>query len=351
MQAIVVDDDPSSLFIVSAAIRALKGVEVTGFDDPVAALDWLDAHMPDIIFIDQSMPNLEGLAALPLMRAKPHLADVPIVMITADSSVALRVAALEKGCTDFLTKPIILPELQARAQNLLRMRQGQRALSDHAAVLSARVDAATDQLRQQARELVRRLARAAEFRDPETGAHVERMANYSRLIAERMGLDGEECRQITQAAPMHDIGKVGIPDAILLKPGRLTEPEMEVMKQHTIIGHKILEGSKHLLIKRAAEIALSHHEKFNGAGYPHGLAGEAVPLSCRIVAVADVFDALTSARPYKGPWPLDDARAYLSAQSGVSFDPACVDAFLRGWREALDIREAFRDADHSVEYA
>ncbi|WP_448204579.1 HD-GYP domain-containing protein [Azospirillum sp. sgz302134] len=345
MQVVIVDDDPSTLFITSAVIRRIDDADPIGMANPLEALDWLDQNTPDLILIDQIMPDLDGMGMLTRIRAQRHLADVPVVMITADTSVKLRVAALENGCTDFLNKPIVVPELLARAQNLLRLRMGQRMLSEHAAMLRDRVEEATAQLRQQALELVGRLARAAEFRDPETGMHIERMANYSRLIAVRLGLDPDECDRIAQAAPMHDIGKIGIPDAILLKPGRLTAAEMEVMRQHTVIGHSVLQGSEHPLINQAAEIALAHHEKFDGTGYPAGLKGEAIPLACRIVAVADVFDALTTARPYKRPWPLEEAKAFLLAHRGTHFDPACVDAFLQCWDDAVAIHRDNPDPD------
>lgn len=279
------------------------------------------------------------------IREQRHLADMPVIMITAGTSVKLRVAALEGGCTDFLTKPIVVPELLDRAQNLLRLRLGQRLLSDHAAMLRSRVEEATALSRDQALELVARLARAAELRDPETGMHIERMASYSRLIATRLGLDPEECDRLTQAAPMHDIGKIGIPDAILLKPGRLTASEMEVMRQHTVIGHSVLRGSEHPLIQQAAEIAPGHHEKFDGTGYPKGVEGTEIPLSCRIVAVADVFDALTSTRPYKRPWTLEEARSYVVRQSGCHFDPACIDAFCRSWDDVVAVHHAHSDCD------
>ena len=345
MQVVIVDDDPSTLFITSAVIRRIDDADPVGIGSPLEALEWLAGNTPDLILIDHIMPELDGMGMLTRIRALNHLADVPVVMITADTSVKLRVAALENGCTDFLTKPIVVPELLARAQNLLRLRTGQRMLSEHAALLRTRVDEATAQLRNPAQELVGRLARAAEFRDPETGMHIERMANYSRLIAVRLGLDPEECDRLAQAAPMHDIGKIGIPDAILLKPGKLTAAEMQVMRQHTVIGHSVLKDSGHPLISQAAEIALSHHEKFDGSGYPNGIAGDAIPLSCRIVSVADVFDALTTTRPYKRPWSFDDAKAYLASHSGSHFDPACVEAFFQCWDEVAAIHNALPDPD------
>ncbi|SMH47916.1 HD domain-containing phosphohydrolase [Azospirillum agricola] len=336
MKVLLVDDDATALLIASSVIRRIDAAEPVAVTSPMEALGWLQENTPDLILIDQVMPELDGLAMLERIREQRHLADVPVVMITAETSVALRVAALERGCTDFLTKPIIVPELLVRAQNLLRLRTGQRLLKDQAAMLRVQVDDATALLRQQAQELVGRLAHAAEFRDPETGGHLERMAAYAGLIADGLGFDADERRTLVQAAPMHDIGKIGIPDSILLKPGRLTEPEMLVMRQHPVIGHSILCNSTHGLISLAAEIAHAHHEKFDGSGYPRGLGGHAIPLAARIVAVADVFDALTSPRPYKPAWPLEDARAFLLANSGSHFDPSCVAVFVARWGAVVE---------------
>jgi len=199
------------------------------------------------------------------------------------------------------------------------------------------------EIRAREKEAIFRLSRAAEYRDPETGAHLLRMSNYTRLIARQLGLPIAEQEMLQEAAPMHDIGKVGIPDAILLKPGRLTEQEMETMRQHPVFGHEILNGSVSPLLQCAAVVALSHHEKFDGSGYPQRLAGEAIPLWGRIVAVADVFDALTSARPYKPAWPLERAREFLQSQRGLHFDPQCVDVLLQAWPEVMAIRQQYAD--------
>jgi putative two-component system response regulator len=248
-----------------------------------------------------------------------------VVVTTADVK-EIRQRALELGAIDFLTKPVDGHELMARARNLLALRKSQLTLHDRAA-----------------EELVMRLSKAAEFRDPETGAHIERMARFSGMIARRLGMSPEDAERLELAAPMHDVGKVGIPDMILLKPDRLTEMEFSIMKQHSKLGWEILKNSPSQLVRLAAEIALSHHEKFDGNGYPAGLAGQSIPLSGRIVAVADVYDALTSTRPYKQPWPVDKAVAFLREQSGRHFDPACVEAFLDVMDQVLKVMDNFRD--------
>ena len=204
---------------------------------------------------------------------------------------------------------------------------------------------ATEEIRRREQETILRLSRAAEFRDPETGDHLQRMAHYSWMIAVRLGLPPEQQQLILEAAPMHDVGKVGIPDHILLKPGKLDEAEFSIMKQHPVIGHQILSDSSSPLLQIAAVIAISHHEKYDGTGYPHGRKGEDIPLFGRIVAVADVFDALTSERPYKRAWSLEDAVVFLEEGCGSHFDPKCVQAFLTGWDQVVDIRRRFQDEE------
>jgi putative two-component system response regulator len=223
------------------------------------------------------------------------------------------------------------------------MRRAQNLLADRAALLAAEVDSATADVRARELELVMRLARAAESRDPETGGHIQRMAHYARLVARELGLDAAYQSRILAAAPMHDIGKVGTPDHILLKPGRLEPDELRQMREHTRIGERILADSSAPLLQMACEIAGAHHERWDGGGYPRGLAGEAIPLAARIVAVAVVLDALTSARPYKPAWPLERAREHIEAGRGSHFDPRCVDALLGAWSEVLAIRDRFPD--------
>jgi putative two-component system response regulator len=216
-------------------------------------------------------------------------------------------------------------------------------MADHASWLAGEVRKATREIVDRERETVLRLSKAAEYRDPETGAHIVRMAHYSRLIAQGLGLSEEDQQLLLEAAPMHDIGKVGIADNILLKPGRLTEEEFEVMKQHAEFGFELLSGSSSKLLQAGAEIAKGHHEKFDGSGYPLGIKGEDIPIFSRIVAVADVFDALTSERPYKKAWEVADAVDFLKKGAGTHFDPACVQAFLSAWNDVEEVRAKFRE--------
>jgi two-component system response regulator RpfG len=267
-----------------------------------------------------------------------------MVMVTVHDDRKVRYAALDAGITDFLTKPIDTRECLARCRNLLTLRRQQLALEDKGRLLEGMVHEATQEVRSREKETLFRLAKAGEFRDEETGNHVIRMARYSRLIAESIGLDVQESETIELAAPLHDIGKIGLPDQILLKEGKLTAEELRVMQQHPVIGYEILKDSPSKYLRMGALIALGHHEKFDGSGYPYGLVGDHIPLPARIVAVADVYDALTSKRPYKAAWLSEEAFKYLQAHRESHFDPALVDAFLSVRGEALRIQEELKDA-------
>lgn len=343
MTVVIVDDSADSVALLERLVHRAEGVSVRGFTDPFEALTWVNANVPDLIFVDYRMPGLDGLGFLRCLRTLPERDDIPVVMVTGTEDDAVCQKALDCGAADFLAKPVRPPEFIARARNLLRLRASARSLADRAQWLQTEVRKATAEIEQREQEMLYSLGRAAEFRDPDTGAHIQRMANYSRLIAERMGLSQETHRIILRSAPMHDIGKLGVCDAILLKPGKLSANEFEVMKRHCAHGHEMLRHSESEVIRAAAIIALSHHERWDGSGYPHGLAGEAIPLYGRIVAVADVFDALTSVRPYKPAWDIEQAATLLRRDSGAHFDPACVSAFFAAWSDVLEVREGFRD--------
>ena len=338
MQVLIVDDLLVNLDLLNRMIARIGDLHVRCIAMPEAALAWSAEHPVDLLLVDYHMPAMTGIAFLRAFRAQPGKAEVPVVVITADTRLEVRHEALRAGATDFLTKPVDRVEVRARVENLLKLRRAQHLLTDRAAHLAAEVDKATRELVAREQELIRRLSRAAEYRDTETGAHILRMARYSHAIARRLGLPEDICDNILRAAPMHDIGKVGIPDTVLLKPGRLEPEELELMRQHTRLGGEILAGSSSGLIQMAEQIALDHHERYDGAGYPAGLRGEEIPLVARIAAVADVFDALTSVRPYKPAWPVEQALDYLRQERGRHFDPACVDAFLSAGDEIARIR-------------
>ena len=342
MRVVLIDDVTTNLMILRAVVSRVGECEIVSFTDPVKALADVVEAGADLVMVDYHMPGMNGIRFIQSARTIPGCEEIPIVMVTTSDEREVRLAALDAGATDFLTKPIDVAEVTSRVRNMLRLRDSQKKLADKAAWLEAEVRKATSALAQREEEIILRLSRASEHRDTETGFHILRMARYCRLIAESLGLGETECHDIYLAAPMHDVGKIAVNDAILLKPGLLTPAERLSMQEHTTSGYEILAGSDSELIQLAAEIARCHHERWDGTGYPRGLSGTAIPLYARIAAVADVFDALTSERPYKRAWSPDEARAYIRENSGTQFDPDCVTAFLARWDDALAICGAER---------
>lgn len=343
MRILLIDDNQLNVTLLQHLIKKIPEYESIAFTDPVAALDWCRDNEPDLVVVDYMMPSMNGIDFTQQFRGFANYEDIPVLMVTANSEATVRHKALDSGVTDFLTKPLDNSEFVARARNMLTLRLSQKKLIDRASWLADEVRKATAKIKQQEQETIFCLAKAAEYRDPETGAHILRMAHYSKLIAKMLGLPVQEQDLLLEAAPMHDIGKVGIADAILLKPGKLTPEEFSIMQQHAAIGFELLMASSSPLLHTAAEIAHTHHEKFDGSGYPRGLAGDSIPLFGRIVAVADVFDALTSARPYKTAWSIEDASAFLKNGMGNHFDPICIEAFFSGFEKVLVIKNTFQD--------
>jgi putative two-component system response regulator len=344
----IIDDSDINLTLLKALVTKLGGCEPVLFQESRVGLAWCVDNRPDLLIVDYMMPDLDGLQFIARFRAAPGCEEIPVLMITANDDKDVRYEALQIGATDFLTKPVDRIEFSARVRNMLSLSTSRRHLADRAAWLAEAVEKATAAIRSREQELLFRMSRAAEFRDPETGAHIQRMAHYSHLIAASLGLPAEDQALILQAAPMHDVGKIGIPDYILLKPGKLTPEEFEVMKTHSRLGFELLSGSESVVLQAAASIAIGHHEKYDGSGYPYGVAGEAIPLFGRIVAVADVFDALTSERPYKKAWTFDQAVSFLREGAGRHFDAACVEAFLVRMDDVLAIHARFQDEDAPV---
>ena len=343
MRVCIVDDTAINLTLMEALIAKIDDCRAVCFSEPLKALHYCTEQDIDLLIVDYMMPGVDGIDFIQRLRAVEARRDVPILMVTADHEKEVRHRALQGGATDFLTKPLDRVEFTSRVRNMLSIRRSHLLLTDRAAMLAEEVRKATAEIFAREREAIFRLSKAAEFRDPETGAHILRMAHYSELIARRLGWDDSRAEMMLQAAPMHDVGKLGTPDYILLKPGKLSHEEFEVMKRHAIIGWEILRDSASPVLQLAAEIALNHHEKFDGSGYPHGLAGDAIPQSGRIVAVADVFDALTSARPYKAAWPVERALNLLRDSRGSHFDPDCVDAFLAELEAVQAVRSQYQD--------
>ena len=327
-KVLIVDDESTGRTILTKIVQQIEdGISVDAFDNPIEALSWLDSNHPDLIITDYRMPDINGVDLIRKIREMPTCQDIPIMMITVVSEKSVRYDALEAGATAFLTRPIDQIECRTSCHNLLKLHEQQSIIQDRADWLARQVEVATQQIAARERETLLRLAKAGEYRDKTTGFHVVRMAKYARQIAEALGLSEKECEEIEYAAPMHDIGKIGIEDSILLKPGKFDQTEWSVMQTHTTIGHAILSDSQSRYIQTGSIIALNHHERFDGTGYPSGLAGKNIPLVARIVAVADVYDALVSTRPYKQAWSVDDAQDYLEKHAGTQFDPLCVEAF------------------------
>lgn len=345
LKVLIVEDNRANLMLMEMLVNQLPNCRAVTYADPSDLVSYLTGTDFDIALIDYQMPVMNGVDLIKAVRAEPKHADKPLVMVTADRNEELRREAINAGAVEFLNKPIEPVEFKARLRNLARLCEAQRKLADKAEWLREEVEEATRELRLREEEIIDRLSLAADYKDQETAAHTRRMAQYSFLMARQMGLDEELCQDIKLAAPMHDIGKVGVRDSILLKPGPLDDEERAHMQLHAEVGGAILQGSKSKLLKLAADVAQYHHERWNGSGYPKGLEGEEIPLSARIVAVADVFDALITERPYKRAWTPEASLAHLVENAGILFDPACVAAFEACWPEILAILAKQSKAD------
>ncbi len=340
MRILSVDDNHNNLSIIEVFAKSLN-LEIDSFLNPLDALDALNSSH-DLIVVDYMMPELNGLEFI--RKVREHDEDIPIIMLTAvGDDMVLQVKALEFGANDFLSKPINSGSFRARISNMLKLRQSQLLLQDKALLLQNEVNSATKMLIDREHETLNILGKTAEFKDPETGAHVARVAHYSKTLAALSGQSEKFQDTIFYASPFHDIGKVGIPDKILLKPGRLEADEFEIMKTHSTIGYKILKNSQSEYLKAGGIIAFNHHEKYDGSGYPNGLKGENIPLLGRITAIADVFDALTSQRPYKKAWSFEDACSLLIEEKGKHFDPVLVDLFIENVEQFKAIYNKFTE--------
>src|SRR5574343_501332 len=337
---LIVDDNPENIDLLSEVLREEYRIRVATSGEKALKIVYSD-EPPDLILLDIMMPGISGLEICRRLKANPDRRRIPIIFVTAMSSIEDERIGLEMGAVDYITKPISPPIVKARVRTHL-------ALYDQSRELEHMVQQRTRELITTRQQVIRRLGRAAEFKDNETGNHVLRMSHYARLIAVAYGLGQEAASIIFNTAPMHDIGKIGIPDAILLKPGKLTPDEWKIMHQHPIMGAEIIGKHENDLLETARIIALTHHEKWDGSGYPQGLKGQYIPLEGRIVAIADVFDALVSERPYKKPVPLDEALAYMESQAGIHFDPALMQAFKAALPEILRIREIYADENGSL---
>lgn len=326
---LVVDDQPTGRTILSQVVKSVNpNISVIEKSNPEQALEWAMEHIADLVFVDYLMPEMNGIEFVRLLKTMDGYASVPVIMVTVKKDTNIRYEALDAGVTDFISKPFDMQECVARSKNLLTMHVQHIALQNKSILLEGLVKEATSDIRAREKETLMRLARAGEFKDYDTAMHLQRMSLYSRALADAIGLSEDEAEVIELSAPLHDIGKIGTPDSILLKKGSLDDEELRIMRKHPLIGYKILEDSPSKYLQKGGEIALAHHERFDGTGYPNGLVGEEIPLAARIVAIADVFDALTSARSYKEAWSFDRAFKYMLDESGKHFDPVLVEAMV-----------------------
>ena len=335
MKILSVDDNKTNLLIIESYAKILS-LGIDSFLNPIEALENSNNLEYDLVIVDYMMPEMNGLDFIKIFRQKYE--NIPIIMLTAvGDDMNLQIKALEYGANDFLSKPINAPAFKARIINMLKLRKSQLLLQDKALLLEDEVNKATLRLKESERETLQMLGKSAEYKDPETNAHTQRVAYYSKLLARAYGLDDSLQDIIFYASPFHDLGKIGIPDSILLKPGKLDYDEFEIMKKHSQIGYEILKGAKSKYLKAGGVIAYNHHEKYDGSGYPNGLKGENIPIFGRITAIADVFDALTSVRPYKKAWELEDAFEFLIKEKEIHFDPKLVDLFIKNKDEVIKI--------------
>ncbi len=348
---LIADDDVWQQKLIQVTLNGM-GFQIYSADDGEKALSLVMEHTPDVILLDIQMPKKNGFEVLAAVKQNADTQGIQVVMVTGSEENEARARALELGADDFLMKPVDRVLLKARIRSSVKLKAYYDHLKTYQQQLEFDVEQKTQQLREAFKQLqessletIFRLARAAEYKDECTGDHILRMSHTSKVLAEGMKLDKNFCDMILYASPMHDVGKIGIPDRILLKPGRLDLEEMDIMKNHTIIGARILEGSSSKIVQMAEIIALTHHEKWDGSGYPQGLAGKDIPLEGRIAAVADVFDALLSARPYKEPFTIDQVIDILKQGRGAHFDPDVLDVFFTCMERILEIQRNGGDAE------
>lgn len=348
MRVFVIDDSPSVVATLRRAVEAISGSEVLSFLHPRDALARFEDRTPDLILVDYMMPGMNGVEVITHVRKNDLTKHVPTIMITSRKEADIKLAAMKAGATEFLNKPIDETELTIRVRNILSIGEERLALATKAAALQRDFDAAMKRIERHEEEIIWRLSKAIACRHGETADHLDRVAIVARMIAEEVGLDAGQCRTVFLASALHDVGKIGLPDAILSKPGPLTVEERRQMQRHADFGGEILSDSSSELIQIAGKIAESHHEKWDGTGYPKGLAGTSIPIEARVVAIADVFDALCSKRSYKAAWPLADAFREIVNSSGTHFDPACVAAFCRRWTDIKGLFDLQHDDGNSI---
>lgn len=320
---LIVDDEPVNLRVLRQILQEKYKLSFARSGND--ALQLIQNEHPDLILLDIMMPEMTGLEVCQQLKETPSTSHIPIIFVTALQDSVDEAHGFEIGAVDYIVKPVVPSVVLARVKTHLSLVQANELRTTHI-------------------DLIQRLGRAAEYKDNETGLHVQRMSHYAKIIAMAYGFSESFADELMMAAPMHDIGKIGITDNILLKPGKLTADEFEEMKTHTLIGAEILANSRSSLIQLAHKVALTHHEKWDGSGYPLGLKGEEIPIEGRIVAIADIFDALTSVRPYKDAWSVEDAINFILEQSGKHIDPALPPLLIEKLPEILEIKQRLSDS-------
>ncbi len=342
---LIVDDQMTNIMLLESILQNAGYTRIHSTQDPTQVISLFKELDPDLICLDIRMPELNGFQIMGQLKIIQTGRYLPILVLTSEEDRDTRLRALESGAKDFLHKPFDKVEVSMRIRNLLEASLLNKAISQQKESLEQIVKIRTQELRETQFEVVHRLAKAAEHRDNETGSHIVRLSHYAMVFGRACGMTEEECDILFHATPMHDVGKLGIPDRILLKPGKLDPEEWEIMKQHTTIGAHLLSGSQSPVLQMGEIIALTHHEKWDGSGYPNRIAGEDIPLAGRICAIADVFDALSSKRCYKDPWPLEKTLAEIRSLSGTHFDPNLVRIFDELLPVILDIQRTHSDLE------
>lgn len=344
---LIVDDQIVNIKLLERILRQAGYSNIFSTIDPRQAINMFNEHDIDLLLLDIRMPHMDGFEVMDKLKEEvpeEHYDYLPVLVLTAELTSETRSKALSAGAKDFLTKPFDQLEALQRIQNILEVRLLHKQVLRQNLELESRVKERTQELEDSRFEIIRRLGLAAEYKDNETGNHVLRMSMFSQMLAIAAGLSDDVAEMILHASPMHDIGKIGIPDKVLLKPGKLDSDEWRIMKSHVDIGVELLSGSDVPLMVMAKNIAATHHEKWDGSGYPEGLAGEGIPIEGRICALCDVFDALTSVRPYKKAWSTDEAMTHIRQQSGIHFDPKLVALFDSILGDVLTCQQQYSDA-------
>ncbi len=342
---LIVDDQMTNIMLLESILQNAGYIHVHSVQDPTQVVPRFKELNPDLICLDIRMPQLNGFQIMGQLKIMHQQAYLPILVLTSEEDRETRLRALESGAKDFLNKPFDKVEVLMRIRNLLEASLLNKTVSQQKETLEETVRIRTRELKETQFDVVHRLARAAEHRDNETGSHIVRMSHFAVVLGRACGMSEDECDLLFHATPMHDVGKLGIPDRILLKPGKLDPEEFEIMKQHTVIGAELLANSHSPVLQMGEVIALTHHEKWDGSGYPNRLSGEDIPLIGRICAIADVFDALSSKRCYKDPWPLEKTLREIQSLSGKQFDPHLVSVFNELLPVIIDIQRTHTDVE------